>query len=306
MNELDLNLLSALDALLDEASVTRAAKRLGLSTSAMSRTLARLRSATGDPLLVRAGRQLVLTTHAVTLRDHVHALNREVHAVLQPPTTHLHLTSLERTFTIRAGEGFVEFLAAPLMATVGECAPHVRLRFVMKADKETHPLREGNIDLDVGVPGPLAPEIRIHPLFRDRLIGVVRVGHPLLTSDVSAARYAACRHVVASRRGQFAGQIDEALAALELRRTVPLVVPTYPEALRVVRTSDLVTAVPESCLGNALTDTQATRWNLERFALPVVIPDFEICAMWHPYLENDPAHRWLRETVAAVCRAAYL
>src|SRR5471030_2993990 len=104
MDDVDLNLLLALDALLAEGSVTGAAQRLGLTPSAMSRTLARLRSATGDPLLVRAGRGLVPTPRATELRDRVHQLTRDVVTVLSPRAGHLDVASLERTLTIRAGE----------------------------------------------------------------------------------------------------------------------------------------------------------------------------------------------------------
>jgi hypothetical protein len=122
VDNLDLNLLPALDALLTEGSVTGAARRLGLSSSAMSRTLARLRSATGDPLLVRAGRGLVPTPRAAELRDRVHELARQTRAVLSPQTDQLDIATLERTFTIRANEGFVGLLSAPLVAAVGDVA----------------------------------------------------------------------------------------------------------------------------------------------------------------------------------------
>ena len=125
MDDVDLNLLVALDALLAEGSVTRAANRLGLSTSAMSRTLTRLRSATGDPLLVRAGRELVPTPRAVELRDRVHELTRDVQAVLRPQITHLDIDALELTFTLRVSEGFLEFLASPVVAAVTQAAPRL-------------------------------------------------------------------------------------------------------------------------------------------------------------------------------------
>jgi DNA-binding transcriptional LysR family regulator len=112
MDSVDLNLLTALDVLLTEGSVTGAARRLGLSSSAMSRTLTRLRASTGDPLLVRAGRGLVPTAHAAALRDRVHSLTNEVRTVLRPAKTHLDVASLDSTFTIRAGEWFMEMLAS--------------------------------------------------------------------------------------------------------------------------------------------------------------------------------------------------
>src|SRR5262245_14320110 len=147
MDDVDFNLLEALDALLAESSVTGAARRLGLSASAMSRTLTRLRSATGDALLVRAGRRLVPTPRAADIRDHVHALAREVRTVLRPQTGGHDIAAIERTFTIRANEGFIERFAAPLVIAITSVAPRVRLRFAPKPEKDPTPLREGEIDL---------------------------------------------------------------------------------------------------------------------------------------------------------------
>ena len=306
MQSVDLNLLVALNVLLSERSVTKAARRLGLSPSAMSRTLARLRLATGDPLLVQAGRILVPTPYAEALAGQVHALARDAQAVLRPPAARLDLASLDRTFTIRAGEGFVELLAAPLMAVIATIAPHVRLRFVLKPDKDAQPLREGLIDLEIGVIGTSAPEVRTQLLFRDRHVGVVRNGHPLLKAgSVTPENYAACGHVAASRRGEFREAIDDALGLLGLRRRIQLVVPSYPEAMRVARGSDLVALVPRSCLGNALAAGHAENLKIESFELPVRTPEFNISAIWHPRMDADPAQRWLRDIIMAVCRNAY-
>ena len=125
---IDLNLLTALDALLAEGSVAGAARRLGLSASAMSRTLARLRGAMGDPLLVRAGRGMVPTPHATELREHVRDLAQDAQAVLRPVVAPLNLAELKRTFAVRSNEGFVEILAARIIAGVTAAAPNVRLR----------------------------------------------------------------------------------------------------------------------------------------------------------------------------------
>lgn len=120
MDGRDLNLLRALDALLDEGSVVDAARRLGLSASAMSRTLARLRDATGDPLLVRAGRGMVLTPHTEALRERVPHLAAEVEAVLRPAETTLDPESLQRDFVIRANDGFIAAYGATLLRLVRE------------------------------------------------------------------------------------------------------------------------------------------------------------------------------------------
>jgi DNA-binding transcriptional LysR family regulator len=245
MDHVDLNLLLALDALLAEGGVTGSARRLGLSPSAMSRTLTRLRSVTGDPLLVRAGRGLVPTPYAAELRERVHVLNRDVLEVLRPRASHLDISSLERTFTIRANEGFVAGLSVSLVAAITTAAPRVRLRFSPKSEKDARPLREGQIDLEIGVVGAFAPEVRMQSLFRDDFVGVVRIGHPLLSgTDVTPERYAACDHVVTSRKGEFTGPVDDALEELGLQRKTSVVVPGFPDAMRIARQSDLVALVP--------------------------------------------------------------
>jgi DNA-binding transcriptional LysR family regulator len=303
MDSVDMNLLAALDALLAEGSVTGAARRLGLSSSAMSRTLARLRSATGDPLLVRAGRGLVPTPRASELRDRVHLLTRDVRTVLSPRASHLDVASLARTFTIRASEGFVELFSAPLVAAVTDVAPHVRLRFAPKPDKDALPLRDGDIDLEIGVLGASAPEVRTRFIFRDAFIGAVRIGHPLLEGPMTPERYAACRHVVASRKEKFTGPVDDALEALGLRREIVAVVPGFPDAMRIARDTDLVALVPGSGLASP-TGADPAGLGLVGFDLPVSTPAIAISAMWHPRMDADPAHGWLRDTVVAVCHAA--
>jgi DNA-binding transcriptional LysR family regulator len=201
MSTPDLNLLVTLDVLLAEGSVARAARRLRLSPSAMSRALARLRETTGDPLLVRAGRGLVPTPRAIELRERVSQLVQDGRAVLRP-TEKLNLKQLVRTFTLRTSEGFVENFGPELIARVGEEAPGVRLCFVQKPDKDSTALRDGIVDLETGVVGKTtAPELRVQTLFRDRFIGVVRMGHPLSQGEITPSRYAAGRHIGVSRRG---------------------------------------------------------------------------------------------------------
>src|SRR5512137_1733761 len=124
----DLNLLVALDVLLAEGSVARAARRLRLSPSAMSRALARLRQTTGDPLLVRAGRGLVPTPRAIELRERVGQLVQDGEAVLRPATK-LDAQHLVRTFTLRTSDGFVENFGPDLIARIRKEGPGVRLCF---------------------------------------------------------------------------------------------------------------------------------------------------------------------------------
>src|ERR1700743_1303082 len=175
----DLNLLITLDMLLAGGSVARAAKKLHLSPSAMSRALARLRETTGDPLLVRAGRGLVPTPRALELRAQVSQLVQDGAAVLRPAEM-LDLKQITRTFTLRTSDGFVENFGPDLLARIGAEAPGIRLCFVQEPNKDSTPLRDGSVDLETGVIGKTTgPEVRAQALFRDRFIGVVRQGHAL-------------------------------------------------------------------------------------------------------------------------------
>ena len=290
----DLNLLVTLDVLLAEGSVARAARRLQLSPSAMSRALARLRDTTGDPLLVRAGRGLVPTPRALELRERVHQLVQDGQAVLRPVAM-LDLRKLVHTFTLRAREGFVESFGPDLLARVAREAPGVRLRFVQKPDKDSTLLREGAVDLETGVVGKTTgPEMRTQALFRDRTIGVVRAGHPLTRAKITPSRYAAGRHIGVSRRGLDRGPIDEALKALALEREIATTVASFSTALALARTTDLIASVPER-------HTETLRTGMFSFPLPVATPEVTISLLWHPRLDADPAHRWLRACVRAVC-----
>ncbi len=296
MSTPDLNLLVTLDVLLAEGSVARAARRLRLSPSAMSRALARLRKTTGDPLLVRAGRGLVPTPRAVELRARVGQLVQDGQAVLRPADK-LDLKALVRTFTLRTSEGFVENFGPELIARVGAEAPGVRLRFVPKPDKDSTPLRDGIVDLETGVVGKAtAPELRVQALFRDRFIGVVRKGHPLSQGEITSSRYAAGRHICVSQRGLDRGPIDEALDSIGLERDIVTIVGGFSTALALARACDLIATVPERHTG-------ILRAGMHGFPLPFATPAITVSLLWHPRLDADPAHRWLRGHVRNACAA---
>lgn len=294
----DLNQLFALNALLSEGSVAKAAERLGLSESAMSRSLARLRESTGDELLVRAGRAMVLTPHALALRDRVRELVQESRAVLHPTGADMDPRALQHLFTIRANDGFIEGFAHQLVARAAREAPGVRLRFAPKPNKDVRPLREGLIDLDIGVLGESGPEVRVQALFRDQFVAVVREGHPLLSAPaITAEHYAACDHVVTSRHGRTEGPVDVALAAMGLVRNTAVVVPSFSTALSIAAATDLVALIPSSYFEHL-----RARGTLHAFPLPMPTAQITVSQMWHPRLDRDPAHRWLRGVVLEVCR----
>ncbi len=294
MSTPDLNLLLTLDVLLAEGSVARAAARLQLSPSAMSRALARLRQATGDPLLVRAGRGLVPTPRALELRQRIGPLLEEAQAALRP-AAEVDLQQLQRTFTLRSRDGFVENFGPALIARLQQQAPGVRIHFVPKLDRDSKPLREASIDLETAViDADTSPELRTRALFRDRFVGVVRAGHPLSHAPVNLDAYLAGQHILVAHQRHSHGRMDETLAERGLQRQVATLVSGFSAALALARGSDLIAMVPERHTSNL-------RTGLHAFDLPVALAPMTISLLWHPRMEADPAHRWLRQCVHELC-----
>lgn len=296
MSTPDLNLLMTLDVLLAEGSVTRASRRLRLSPSAMSRALARLRETTGDPLLVRAGRGLVPTPRADVLRERVHDLVQEAQSLLRPVEP-VDPATLVRAFTLRTADGFVENFGPDLMARVTAQAPGVRLNFLQKPDKDSAPLRQGRIDLETAVVDhAIGPELRMQALFRDRLVAAVRPEHPLAAGEVTLEGYLAARHVAVSRSGFEEEAVERPFLPSDMTRKVASVVGGFATALSLARGADLVATVPER-------HTAALRAGMFTFAVPAPTQAFSVSMLWHPRLDGDPAHQWLRGVVRDACAA---
>lgn len=290
----DFNLLTTLDVLLSEGSVAGAARRLQLSPSAMSRALSRLREVTGDPLLVRAGRSLVPTPRALELRGQVGALVDGANAVLRP-ADRLDPARLDRRFMLRTSEGFVETFGPALLKRVHREAPGAVLQFVAKADKQSAPLRDGEVDIETGVVDTTtAPELRAFPLFEDRWVGVVREGHPLAEGTMSASRFVAASHVHVVRPGLHSTDIDDAVRLAGLERTIDVIVHGFSSALALARETELVATVPEK-------HTAGLRRGMRAFPLPLEVPAFTVSMLWHPRMDGDLAHRWLRGHLRQAC-----
>jgi DNA-binding transcriptional LysR family regulator len=283
---LDLNLLTALDALLEEGSVAGAAERLHVTPPAMSRTLGRIRRATGDQILVRTGRSMTATPHAVALHARVHELVHQAQVLLSPDRS-VDLATLERTFTLRWHDALTVAYAPALLTAVRTQAPGVRLRFLPEASSDTHELRRGEVDLEAGAGVPQLPEVRHELVGEGRLVVAVRADHPLTTGELTAERYAAAEHVTVSRRGRLVDPIDDVLAEAGLRREVVVASPTVAAALQLVRLSDLVVTLPDV--------TNLVDFGLVALPLPLDVPAIPIRLAWHQRYDGDPAHKWLRE-----------
>ncbi|OLF14735.1 LysR family transcriptional regulator [Actinophytocola xanthii] len=299
MDHVDLNLIEALDVLLTESSVTKAAARLNTSAPAMSRTLARLRRAFDDPLLVRAGRDLVPTPRALELRGEVHAVAARARALFAPSNTADPRTAV-RMFDLQVTDMLATTFIPSLIDDLRIEAPGISLRLRPESIEDTPALREGLVDLEIGIIRPGEPEIRSTTLVTETLVGAVRPDHPLArTKTVSPQRFAAADHIVMSRRGRVHGPIDERLGDLGLRRRVVAVVPTFASALFLARETDVVCVAPAR-LGRPMLDTLGLR----TFPIPLALPSLAIGMAWHPRNHNDRTHQLLRERTRHIMAAA--
>lgn len=295
--EVDWNLLAALDVLLAEGSVTGAAQRLHLSVPATSRTLGRIRRAFGDPILVRAGRGLVPTPRALAIQLRLHQLVEEAHALLETGRD-LDLASLRRTFTLRANDALIALLAAALVDRVRAEAPGVTLRFVPEGEEDLAPLRDGLVDLDIGVIDDLGPEVRAQPLVQERLVGLAAAGHPLAQGHATLRRIADAQHIAVSRRGHTRGAFDDVLDKHGLAREVVAVVPTYTAAAHIITGSRLTGLIPARYANQVAAITGAHVYDI-----PADLPPLPLSQAWHVRHDLDPAHQWLRSHITAALRS---
>lgn len=293
----DLNLLLALDALLDEGSVIGAARRMNLSPPAMSRTLGRIREALGDPVFVQVGRKLMPTPKALALREQVRAALEQATQVFEAGAA-IDLKSLDRRFNVRATDEFVSVHLGQLLDAMAAEMPRATLRFSPEEDDvDDEALRSGRIDLFISGSRKLGPEIRVQSLFTTTFVGVAREHHPIFDDEITPERLTRWEHINVSRRGKSVAPIDTALEAHGLRRHVALVVSSPYTALFALQDSDLLLPLPRHLASGAL----AAGLRIRLFDLPMPLETALLTQAWHPRLEGDPAHQWLRQTIHALC-----
>lgn len=293
----DLNLLLALDALLDEGSVIGAARRMNLSPPAMSRTLSRIREALADPVFVQVGRKLMPTPRALALREQVRMAVEQATQVFEPGTG-IDLKSLDRRFSVRATDEFVSIHLGPLLGAMATDMPRAMLRFSPEEDDvDEEALRSGRIDLFISASRKLGPEIRVQSLFTTTFVGVARMHHPVFDDEITPERLTRWEHINVSRRGKAIGPIDAALEEQGLRRHVALVVPSPYTALFALQDSDLLLPLPRHLASSAL----AAGLSIRLFELPTPLETVLLTQAWHPRLDSDPAHQWLRHTIHSLC-----
>lgn len=309
---LDLNLVVAFDALARERSVTRAAERMGLTQSAMSHALGRLRSLLNDPLLVRGRGGMVLTPRAeslvVPLRGGLVAIGR---ALGQPAA--FEPKSARRSFAIASPDLFDVLAIPPLLERMRDEAPGVDLA-VVPADPRrlADQLETGDVDVaivpqidDVRNRGSDAPDsgLRRRTLLRDGFACFVRAGHRCLAArtgkrgknkpaQLSLDAYVGLSHALVSPTGEGLGFVDELLAKRGLRRRIALRVPHFHSALTIVAMSDLVLTAPTALVRLASTDIPVVALDP-----PLALPRHSVNMHWHERFSNDAGHAWLREMI---------
>ncbi|SIT18219.1 LysR family transcriptional regulator [Achromobacter sp. MFA1 R4] len=293
----DLNLLLALDALLDEGSVIGAARRMHLSAPAMSRTLSRIREALGDPVFVQVGRKLIPTPKALALREQVRVAVEQASQVFASDAR-IDLKSLDRRFNVRATDEFVSIHLGHLLDAMAREMPRAMLRFSPEEDDlDEEALRSGRIDLFISASRKLGPEIRVQSLFTTTFVGVARANHPIFAEEITPERLTRWEHINVSRRGKAAGPVDAALEAQGLRRHVALVLPNPYTALFALQDSDLLLPLPRHLASTAL----SAGLRIRVFDLPTPLETVLLTQAWHPRMERDPAHQWLRQTIHTLC-----
>jgi DNA-binding transcriptional LysR family regulator len=294
----DLNLLFALDVLLEEGSVVGAARRMNLSAPAMSRTLARIREAVGDPIFVKVGRKMVPTPRALALREQVHRSVEGARQLLQPERE-VDLSTLKRQFDLHANDVFISAFGQAVLSRVRSEAPHVLLRFSPESESEDSVLRDGKVDLYISAMRPMGPDVHVQTLFTTKFVGLARDDHPVFDAEITPARFARYDQISVSRRGRATGPIDTALQALDLSRQVSLVVPTFHSGVFMLETSDLILTLPE----HVAWAVQRMGIRARSFPLPLPLETVVVVQGWHPRFQNDGAHKWLRRIIREVCTA---
>jgi DNA-binding transcriptional LysR family regulator len=291
IRNVDLNLLVALDALLAERSVSRAAVRLHLSQPATSALLARLRGLFGDPLLLRSARGMLPTPRALELLGPVKQVLDEIDAIVQPRAA-FDPASAAHTFTLSASD-YVEYALLPTLVDYLErTAPGVRLA-VRPLDLQTvsKQMETGEVDLCITGLQNAPPGLHQQPLYAERMVSVVRRDHPGVGARLTLDKFCSLDHILVSVRGSgFSARIDEALTALGRKRRARLAVPHFLLVPEIVARSDMISALPERLArGHAK--------KLRIYEPPLKIEGFTVGQIWHERNQREPAQLWLREVL---------
>ncbi|MET0794220.1 MAG: LysR family transcriptional regulator [Polyangiaceae bacterium] len=296
LSSIDLNLLVVLRALLNERHVTRAAARVGLSQSATSHALSRLRELYEDPLLVRSGRALQLTPRAVRLLPLLERGLSDLQTAVDDEPSFDPRTA-KRAFSLGMADYLQALLMGPLLRRVAGEAPDVDLA-VIGFPNWSELIDSGGLDLAVSASSePVPSSFSIQELFEDGFTCMVRRDHPLIKKQISLAQYLKLRHIVVAPSGTTGSPVDTELARRGLSRRIALRVSNFLTAPIVVCQTDFINTMPTRLARQAAKD-----YPLRLLPTPLPVPKFGLRLVWHPRLDNDPAQRWLRQSLITVSK----
>ncbi|HEX6836001.1 MAG TPA: LysR family transcriptional regulator [Polyangia bacterium] len=293
----DLNLLLAFDALWTERHVTRAARRIGLTQSAMSHALGRLRAQLDDPLFQPTPRGVTPTARAHALAPAIGEALAIVRRAVERQAPFSPAT-LERTFTIGTTDYGELVLLPRLFARLQREAPGVRLVVRPGLGAGERELLSGDFDLALGVAAADGSGVRSEVLFAESFVSLMRAGHPAARRPLTLARFVELPHVLVSPQGRGDSAVDVALRERKLSRRTVLRVPHFLSAPLVIAESDAIITLPER-VGRAV----AAQHRLVVKKPPLPLPGFSFSQFWHARNDADAAHQWLREVVWAIARS---
>jgi DNA-binding transcriptional LysR family regulator len=293
LRSVDLNLLVFFDALMAERHVTRAAARVAVSQSAMSNALARLRHVFKDDLFVRTPRGMEPTPRAVELGEAVHAILQQT-ARLMSSDAFFDPAATERSFTIRMSDLIGAVLLPPLMQRLQAGAPGIRLEMLhLPPERTVEALESDQLDLAVSMHLRHTASIRSAKLLPDRMVCLLRAGHPLAAGKLTLAKFLSARHLRVAMSPTDIRFVDDVLAAQGLRREVALTVPHWLLVPGVLAAGDLLAVMSESAARRIVQPGLVVR------PLPFDTAAFTWAMYWHRRYERSNAHAWLREQVRA-------
>ncbi len=292
IRSLDLNLLKALDALLDEGSVTRAAQRLSLTQPAVSGMLTRLRDFFDDPLFIRTQHGMVPTLRATELAMPIKQILTDIAVLLKP--ANFDPLSAELTYTIVATDYALKAVIVPLMAALKKRAPGIRVAVrPVDNDRLFQQLERGEADLALVTPQTTPVELHSRALYQEEYVCMMRAEHPFaVAGDITLAQFCEQEHILVSTTGSFWGVTDEALATMGRTRRVGMSVNSFLVLPEMLRLTDMIAVVPQR-----LACRQA---QLAMMDPPLAIPGFTKSMAWHERTHRDPAQQWIRALLVEI------
>jgi DNA-binding transcriptional LysR family regulator len=296
-NDADLNLIKVLDALVREMSVARTAKRLGVSPSAISHALGRIRVLLNDPVVVRSGRTLRLTPRALLLAPVAASMCEAARGLLaDAPDTDPKMW--QDTIRILGSDYALAAWVFPALVAARTDAPGLRVAAIsLDAAEWERQLIDGAADFAVRDEPPANPKLRWITLAREHYVVIMRSGHPLSRARLNLAKYCRADHALVSvLGGGFQGPVDAHLAALGMTRNVIVSVPTFLAGIDLVRQSDLLLSMPHRL---------ALRFHglVVCQALPIPSPSFDVTLVWHARTDGSRPHAWFRALIKRMSTA---